>query len=54
MTAPTVERADRGLAPACRIGEHPLCPGPGEIRLPSQAAWERPVETLRCSCSCHT
>lgn len=52
MTAPATERA-ADLAPACRIGEHPSCPGPGEIRLASQAAWERPVETLRCGCGCH-
>ncbi|MGW2514244.1 hypothetical protein ACWC0A_33645 [Streptomyces scopuliridis] len=40
-------------APACRIGEHAECPGPGETRLPWQTPAQPTVETLRCDCSCH-
>ncbi|MER8073772.1 hypothetical protein ABTZ59_36740 [Streptomyces sp. NPDC094034] len=39
--------------PACRLGEHEECPGPGETRLPWQTPTQPPVETLRCACHCH-
>lgn len=53
MTAPTTGQPVAYKAPACQIGEHLMCPGPGEIRLAWQTATEPPVETLRCDCTCH-
>lgn len=44
---------DGGQAPACRIGEHDMCPGPLAIRRADAPAWEAPIETLCCACSCH-
>ncbi|MFF1417486.1 hypothetical protein [Streptomyces sp. NPDC058280] len=51
MSAPTTTYK----APACRaaVGMHAECPGPGEVRLASQSADERAIETLRCDCACH-
>ncbi|MFD5111421.1 hypothetical protein ACFWNG_03750 [Streptomyces sp. NPDC058391] len=42
-------------APPCRtsVGMHSECPGPREVRLASQSADERAIETLRCDCPCH-
>lgn len=53
MSAPAEQRTPY-KQPPCQIEEHALCLGPGEIRLTSQAEWERPIETLRCACTCHT
>lgn len=39
--------------PECALGECGLCPGPGAIRRPGAPAWEAPVQTIRCTCSCH-
>lgn len=39
--------------PACRIGEHGECEGPGETHLSWQTPTQPAVETLRCDCSCH-
>ncbi|MFE9886134.1 hypothetical protein [Streptomyces scopuliridis] len=41
-------------APACRIGEHEECPGPGETRLDWQTPAQPAIETLHCACRCHT
>ncbi|MCL7380029.1 hypothetical protein [Streptomyces sp. 35G-GA-8] len=46
-------RTPAHTAPACRIGEHAECPGPGETRLAWQTAAQPPIETLRCACACH-
>ncbi|MEU0359901.1 hypothetical protein [Streptomyces cyaneofuscatus] len=50
MTTPTKPGS---LAPACRIGEHGECPGPGEVRRLGAPSWERPIEIRSCGCDCH-
>lgn len=39
--------------PECTLGEHKMCRGPQEIRLPGAPAWQVPVLTVRCGCACH-
>lgn len=39
--------------PECQLDEHTLCGGPKVIRRPGAPAWEVPVVTVRCACTCH-
>ena len=40
-------------SPECTLLMHQLCAGPKVIRRKGAPAWEAPILTLRCGCSCH-
>lgn len=39
--------------PECQHDMCRLCPGPGDVRREGAPAWEAPLMTIRCDCSCH-
>ena len=39
--------------PECEHGMHRYCSGPKVVRRDGAPAWEAPLMTLRCDCTCH-
>ncbi|GAA5033249.1 hypothetical protein GCM10023335_76570 [Streptomyces siamensis] len=44
---------DPETTPECGLKEHAMCRGPQVLKRPGAPAWEAPLMTIRCECSCH-